>query len=114
MKNSTLNNLPAPIPSNINDLFCILDEYGALGNNPKTHPKWKIFIQALKRRYCYSIAGIIISSYVENGHTSFCFMLYPIGPTKKGGGLFFESKSETLREIFKIHKGRTLEEFVSI
>ena len=114
MKNSTLNSLPSPIPSELKNLFCILDEYGVLGKNPKTHPSWEEFIHLLRAKYHNSIAGIIIFSYQENGHTSFCFMLYPVGPINKGDGLILDNKFQELVEVFKIHAGRTFEEFVAI
>ncbi len=113
MKNSTLNSLPSPIPSELKNLFCILDEYGALGKNPKTHPSWEELIKLLQAKY-RSIAGIMIFSYHSEGRTSFCFMLYPVGPINKGDGLILDNKFQELVEVFKIHAGRTFEEFVAI
>lgn len=114
MKNSTLNGIPTPVPRQILNDFLNLDEYGALGQDPRTHKSWKDFTYGLKARYGDSIAGIIIFSYKENGHTSFCFMLYPVGSINKGDGLIPDNKFQELIEVFKIHKGRTLEEFVRI
>lgn len=114
MKNSTLNSIPSPIPSEIKNLFCVIDEDGALGKNPKTHPKWEDFIHALNAKYNDSITGIMIFSYKENDHTSFSFMLYPEGPINRGDGLMPDNYFIELIEVFKIQKGRTFEEFVSI
>ena len=114
MKNSTLNNLPSLVPSEIKNLFCILDEYGALGFEPKTHPGWEEFIHALQAKYSELIAGIMIFSYLENGQISFCFMLFPIGPINRGDSLTLEKMFGELIEVFKIHEGRKFVEFVRI
>jgi hypothetical protein len=92
-------------------LYCILDEYGCLGDDPRNHDEWENFVKNLKIIHPDEISGILILSYkkVLDGidDDTFAMMLLPIFNKSVHGDKFME-------KVFNYQKGRTIVSFVQL
>ena len=96
----------------LSTMFCMIDEYSFRGDDPRTHSEWEPFMAALKKEHSTDLSGILILIYYPNGRDAdpaFAMMLILKEDVTS------EDKVITYyEEIFSIHKGRTIVDFVEL